>query len=153
MKRVFLSYVSVAGALVIGSSALLAVPADVVRARITGFRELGAAFKAVNDGLRGNEMQSVLIQQSARQIRTAARDQYRWFPQGSGPQPGVKTGAKPEIWSQAPRFRAAQDAFARQADVFFHAANSGTPAAIRAEARKLGGTCKSCHDSFRLSQS
>lgn len=153
MKRVFLSYVSVAGALVIGSSALLAVPADVVRARITGFRELGAAFKAVNDGLRGNEMQSVLIQQSARQIRTAAREQYRWFPQGSGPQSGVKTGAKPEIWSQAPRFRAAQDAFARQADVFFQAANSGTPAAIRAEARKLGGTCKSCHDSFRLSQS
>ncbi|MBV1686246.1 cytochrome c [Novosphingobium sp. G106] len=153
MKRVFLIGLLAAGALVIGSSALLAAPSDVVRARITGLRELGAAFKAVNDGLRGSEMQSVLIQQSARQIRNAARDQYRWFPQGSGPQPGVKTAAKPEIWSQAARFRAAQDAFARQADVFFQAASAGSPAAIRAEARKLGANCKSCHDTFRLPQS
>lgn len=150
MKRVFLNGLLAAGALVIGSSALFAAPSDVVRTRITGLRELGAAFKAVNDGLRGSEMQSVLVQQSARQIRNAARDQYRWFPQGSGLQPGVKTAAKPEIWSQAARFRAAQDAFARQADVFFQAVNAGSPAAIRAEARKLGATCKSCHDTFRF---
>lgn len=153
MERVFLKGLLAAGALAIGSSALLAAPSDLIKTRITGFRELGAAFKAANDGLRGSEMQSVLVQQSARQIRTAARDQYRWFPQGSGPQPGVKTGARPEIWSQAARFRAVQDAFARQADVFFQAANSGSPATIRAEARKLGGTCKTCHDTFRLSES
>lgn len=153
MKRVFRNGLFAAGALAAGVPALQAAPSDIVKARINGFRELGAAFKAVNDGSRGSELQTVLIQQSARQIRNAARDQYRWFPQGSGPQPGVKTAAKPEIWSQAPQFRALQDAFARQADVFFQTANSGSPAAVRAEARKLGGACKSCHDSFRLPQS
>ena len=46
--------------------------ADLVKARIASYRELGAAFKAVNDGLRGSELQTVLLVQSARQIRNAA---------------------------------------------------------------------------------
>ena len=37
-----------------GSAApLLAASADQVRTRVDGLRELGAAFKAINDGLRG----------------------------------------------------------------------------------------------------
>ena len=75
---------------------LLAAPADQLRVRIDGLRELGAAFKAVNDGLRGPEPQTILIQQSARQIRNAANAMPNWFPAGSGPQPGLKTAAKPE---------------------------------------------------------
>lgn len=128
---------------------LLAAPADDVHTRISGLRELGAAFKAVNDGLRGNELQTILIQQSARQIRNAASAQYRWFPAGSGAEAAVKTAAKPEIWSQAARFKAAQDAFSAEAAQFQQVANGGDQAAIAAEARKLGGTCKSCHDTFR----
>jgi cytochrome c556 len=128
---------------------LLAAPADQVRARIDGYRELGAAYKNVNDGLRG-DVQTVLIQQSARQIRNASRAQYSWFPAGTGPQAGVKTAAKPEIWARSAQFKAAQDAFAKQADVFQRTAASGNAAAIRAEARKLGATCKGCHDTFRV---
>lgn len=127
---------------------VLATPADVVATRVAGLRELGAAFKAVNDGLRG-ELQTVLIRQSARQIRTAATQQYGWFPRGSGPQPGVKTAAKPEIWTQGPRFKALQDAFAVRAAAFQVAANGTNAALIRAEARQLGAACKACHDQFR----
>lgn len=122
---------------------------DTVRARIATYRELGAAFKAVNDGLRG-ELQTVMIQQSARQIRNVARQQYTLFPAGSGAQPGVKTAAKPEIWAKPAQFKLAQDAFARQAEAFGKAAASGNAALIRAEARKLGATCKACHDTFRV---
>lgn len=131
------------------ASPLLAAGADSVRARVHGYRELGAAFKAVNDGLRG-EPQTVLIQQSARLIRNSAREQYAWFPTGSDASAGVRTAAKPEIWARPAQFRAAQDAFARQADVFQRAAASGNVATMRAEARKLGGTCKGCHDQFRV---
>lgn len=129
---------------------LLAAPADTVRSRITAYRELGAAFKAVNDGLRGSEVQTIMIQQSARQIRNAARGQYALFPAGSDASTGVKTAAKPEIWTRPAQFRTAQDNFARAADTFFRAASSGDAAAIRAEARKLGGTCKGCHDTFKV---
>jgi len=128
---------------------LLAAPADAIRARIASYRELGAAFKAVNDGLRGSEIQSVLIGQYARQIRNASRAQYQLFPAGTGPQAGVKTHAKPEIWTRPAEFRAAQDAFVKAADSFQAAVNKGNPAAIRTEARKLGGACKGCHDTFR----
>ena len=129
---------------------LLAAPADTVRSRITAYRELGAAFKAVNDGLRGSEVQTIMIQQSARQIRNAARAQYTLFHADSDASTGVKTAAKPEIWTQPAQFRAAQDNFARAADSFFRAASTGDAAAIRAEARKLGGTCKGCHDTFKV---
>lgn len=129
---------------------LLAAPADQVRTRVEGLRELGAAFKAVNDGIRSPTPQTILIQMSARQIRNAATQQYNWFPAGSGPQPGVKTAAKPEIWMQAARFRQLQDGFAGQAVAFQRAAASGNVDAIRAAARSLGGSCKACHDQFRV---
>lgn len=127
---------------------LLAEPATTVKARISAYRELGAAYKGVNDGLRG-EPQTVVVQQYARQIRNYAKAQYGWFPVGSGPQPGVKTLALPAIWAKPAQFKAAQDAFANQAAAFQKAASGGDAAAMRAEARKLGGTCKACHDQFR----
>lgn len=127
---------------------LLAAPADTIRARVAGYRALGAAFKSANDALRSG--QTAPIANAARQIQTAAQQQYHWFPRGSAAAPGVRSHAKAEIWSQGPRFKAAQDAFAAQAAVFQRAAGSGNVALIRGEARKLGATCKGCHDSFRV---
>lgn len=145
-------YPLLAGGLALAALAvpLLAAPADMVRARIEGYRELGAAFKAVNDGLRGSELQTILIQQSARQIRNAARAQYGWFPAGSDASAGVRTAAKPEIWTQGVQFKAKQDAFVAAADSFARVAATGNAAAIRAEARKLGATCKGCHDLYKV---
>lgn len=135
-------------ALVIATTAT-ATPADSVRSRITSLRELGAAFKSINDGLKTDEPQTILIQQSARQIRNAANQLPGWFPVGSGAEAGVKTAAKPEIWSQAARFKASGDAFAREAAKFQAVAATGNAEAMKAQARALGSTCKSCHDSFR----
>jgi cytochrome c556 len=73
-----------------------------------------------------------------------------WFPAGSGPQPGVKTAAKPEIWTKPADFRRAQDAFIAQAAAFQNTANGGDVDAIRAGVRSLGATCKGCHDQFRV---
>lgn len=128
---------------------LFAAPADQVRARIAGFRELGASFKTVNDSLRTPEPQTFLIQIAARQIVGLSRDMPGWFPAGSGLESGAKTKAKAEIWSQAVKFKAAQGAFAKQALVLQAAAQSGLAPAIRAETAKLGKTCKGCHDTFR----
>ncbi len=122
--------------------------ANAVRARIAAYRELGAAFKNAMDSLRG-EPQLIMIRQSAREIKSASQGQYNWFPAGTGPRPPLKTLAKPEIWTRAAEFRAAQDNFARQADAFQAAAASGNAAAIRSAARSLGGACKNCHDTFR----
>lgn len=129
---------------------LLAAPADQARTRIAGYRQLGASFKTVNDGLRAPSPPLAQIQAAARQIRAAAAQQYAWYPAGSGPRAGVKTAAKPEIWTQGARFRQLQDGFTAQATVLQHATDGGNPAAIRAAARSLGASCKACHDQFRI---
>lgn len=134
---------------VAAATPLFAAPADMIRGRISGYRELGAAFKAVNDALRSPTPQTMLIQISARQIANASRAQYSWFPAGSGPETGQKTAARPDIWGQAARFKQAQDNFATEAAAFQRVAQGGNVDQIRAASRKLGGTCKSCHESFR----
>lgn len=138
--------VAVAAACVAGAPAW-AGGADQARARMAGFRQLGAAYKAVTDGVRAGDLAK--IRQGSGQISGAARGMYGWFPRGSGPQAGIKTLVKPDVWTRAGEFRAAQDAFARQAQAFQRVVAGGDINAIRSEARRLGATCKGCHDSFK----
>ncbi|MEO6717715.1 MAG: cytochrome c [Novosphingobium sp.] len=129
---------------------LLAAAANQAPARVAGYRDLGAAFKAFNDALRSPSPQPAILQASVRKIRSAAAQQYGWFPSGSAPRPGLKTAAKPEIWSQPGRFRQSQDAFSAQAAALEPAVASGNLAVMRTAARSLGAACKGCHDQFRF---
>lgn len=129
---------------------VIAGPADTIRARIAGYRALGAAYKNTNDALRSDAPDGVAIRRAAATISTTAHHQYHWFPRGTGAESRQRTKARAEIWTNAPAFRTAQDAFAAQAAIFSRAAAARDMAAIRLEARKLGGTCKQCHDQFRV---
>jgi len=138
-----------AAAVLVGlSGQALGAPADAVRERVAGYKALGETFKRMNDALRRNP-DVAQLRRAAVQISQSARQQYGWFPRGSGPGAGIRTDARPEIWSRRTEFRAAQDRFASQAAALQRATASGDLTAIRSEARKLGGTCKGCHDTFR----
>lgn len=137
-------------ALALVGAPVLAAPADLVRSRVEGYKELGAAFKAANDAIRSGSPTPAVLRKSAAAIVAASKRQYQWFPIGSRPQSGVKTHAKQEIWSDSKTFRDRQDAFARQAAAFQKAASSGDVSVLRSEARKLGASCKACHDQFRV---
>ena len=128
---------------------LAAGAVDTIRARITSYRAMGAAFKVINDTLRTDTPDLRAIRRAVGTINQTARHQYHWFPAGSDATSGQRTKAKAEIWSNPAGFRSAQDAFAAQAVLLNRAARSGNVEAIRAESRKLGGTCKQCHDQFR----
>jgi cytochrome c556 len=128
---------------------LLASAGGTVKSRIANYRQLGAAFKNVSDELKSGSPQMIIIQMSARTIRNASRQQYAWFPRGSGPAPGVKTRAKAAIWTQASDFKAAQDNFAKQAEAFAGVVKGGDVDQIRAAAKRLGGACAPCHRQFR----
>jgi cytochrome c556 len=132
------------------AAAIAATPADAIRSRIAGYRALGAAFKTTNDLVRAGNLASPGLRQAAAQISAAARGQYGWYPAGSGPHSRLKTAARAEIWTRGAEFRAAQDAFARQAAAFERIAASGNQAAIRSGVRQLGASCKGCHDNFRM---
>lgn len=123
---------------------------DPVATRIAGFKALGGAFKKLNDTLKSGAPDKAVMAASAKDIAAARKGIYGWFPAGSGPKPGVKTAAKPEIWSKAADFKAAQDGFAKQADILTKAIAGGNADMISAETKKLGGTCKTCHETFRV---
>ena len=125
-------------------------PGEAAKLRIERYRDTGAAFKSVNDQLKSGTLIKVMLRASAKTISASARDQFNWFPPGSGPEAGVKTKAKPEIWSEADKFREAQLRFQNEADAFSAAVESGDKDAIRKQSQALGKACAGCHDKYRV---
>lgn len=85
-------------------------------------------------------------QANADLVVTLARLPWSAFVQGSDK---GDTGARPEIWSQPDKFKAAaqrlQDATVKLAD----AARTGNPDALKTAFGATSQACKSCHDDFR----
>ena len=74
-----------------------------------------------------------------------------WFPAGSGPESGLETAAKPEIWTNNTEFQEWVEALPVEAEKLQDiVANRGEISEIKAQHKALGETCKGCHDSFRV---
>lgn len=120
-----------------------------VETRKNRYRELGAAFKSINDQAKSGTLIKVMLRTSGRTITAVARDQYQWFPVASGPAAGISTKAKSTIWSDSAGFKLAQGNFQRQADLMAQAIDAGQLDQIQRQAKALGQTCSACHRSFR----
>jgi cytochrome c556 len=59
------------------------------------------------------------------------------------------TKAKPEIWSEADKFKAAAGKMQEEMAKFNTAAKGGNIDAIKAAAGETGKACKGCHDTYR----
>ena len=73
-----------------------------------------------------------------------------WFPEGTGPESGVETEALPVIWENKADFNLKVTALQDAAALLDSAAQTGDIAAIGAAFKTTGGTCKACHDKYRL---
>lgn len=109
---------------------------------------MGAAAKTIRDELKGAHDMGK-IQAAASDIQKVAASMREWFPQGSGTEAGVKTAAKPEIWSDPEGFSVARTRLVEQADKFADAVQSGEVAEIGPAFKALGQACGNCHDKFR----
>lgn len=125
-------------------------PKEAVSARINNYRETGAALKSINDALKTKTAVKFMMRSSARTIANTARDQHKWFPAGSGPESGLKTKAKANIWSDAAGFSAAQAKFQREADLMVKVVETGDTAQMQKQAKALGQTCSACHNKYRV---
>ena len=90
-----------------------------------------------------------MVKIDAAKIAAASQAMPSWFPQGSGPEAGVKTRALPVIWTDAAGFASAQKTFAAQAAKLNTVAASGDMAGAGPEMKALFGACKGCHDKYR----
>ncbi|HEY3696030.1 cytochrome c [Phenylobacterium sp.] len=127
--------------------------ADAVKARQANFKQLGGAFKTINDQLKAGAPDMAAIKAAASRMQALAARAPDWFPAGSGPEAGVKTGAKPEIWSDAAGFATAARGLQAATASLSAAANGGDPAAVRAQVAATGAACKACHDKYRAKSS
>jgi len=123
--------------------------ADPIRARQANYKQMGAAMKGINDQLRDRTPAIVPIRRASRLIAGYAVQLLRWFPPGSGAEAGVRTRARPEIWSDRAGFHRAGADLLVAARTLDAAAARGDLAAIRAAARQVSRACSECHDSYR----
>jgi len=119
-------------------------------ARHDNFKAQGAAFKGVIDELKKDSPDKALIAGNAAKIKASSLALPSWFPKGSGPESGVKTDAKAEVWNDAAGFAAAANRFQGEAAKLQEIAAGGDIAAIKAQVRATGGACKNCHDKYRV---
>jgi cytochrome c556 len=143
----------VAGLVVAAASTAIAQnAASVIQARQAHYKQIGGASKGIHDELGKPAPSVVAIQGFAKQIDALAPQIPSWFPAGSGPEAGVKTQAKPEIWTDAAGFRTVAAAFATEAHHFDDVAQGGNIDAIRAEYTNLGKACFACHSKYRAKE-
>jgi cytochrome c556 len=124
-------------------------PQPIIEGRQAALRDIGGAFKGISDELKAASPSLAAISHYARQIDDLTQQQKFWFPAGTGPEAEIETKARPEIWRSPEEFRQAQSAFSENAHKLVKAAQSGNVAAIQAQWRELGKSCKGCHDKFR----
>ena len=123
---------------------------EVVKARQKGLKALGAAFKTIRDELKGGSPDAAKIREASADIVQAAGAIDKWFPAGTGPDSGVKTDAKPEVWTDSGGFATAREAFVREANKWAQLGNSTDASAWKEGAASLGRSCKGCHDKYRV---
>jgi cytochrome c556 len=138
---------SLAGAVFVDAS-----PADIAasKARQDKMRDMGSAFKAINDELKKSKPDwDNIIQMNADTVQNRSSYLLKWFPKGSGPEAGVKTYALPIIWQKQSDFTKLGNAAAAEAAKLKDVASSKDAAALKVQYVKLGKACKACHDTYR----
>lgn len=121
----------------------------VIESRQSALRDIGEAFKGINDELKKSNPALATIREHARAIDALSKHQTKWFPAGTGQDADVINAAKDEIWERQAEFKAGQTAMSAEAAKLAKVAAGNDIAAIKKQAQSLGRTCKSCHDDFR----
>ena len=121
-----------------------------IKARQKALKSVGGAFKDISDELKADAPDITKIQTAAANIPTLVEGMENWFPEGTGPDSGVETDALPVIWESKEDFQQKTSDMQTAAANLNTVAQGGDAAAIGAAFKETGGTCKACHDKYRL---
>ncbi len=120
-----------------------------VLARQAHMKDLNKAAGGLGAELRKDAPDKTAVAADATAVAGLAKDLPTWFPKGSGPEAGVKTAAKAEVWSDAEGFATAVTKLQGETAKLQQLAAAGDLDAVKAQARAVGGACKGCHDQYR----
>lgn len=136
-----------AGALVLDNG--MSVRAN-IETRQESLKEMGGAMKTISDQLKLESPDVDAIYAASQTIEGHSANIADWFPNGTGPDAGVETEALASIWESPSDFEAAVTRFQNAAAGFEDIAVTRNVDDIRGGLGALGGSCKNCHDQFRL---
>jgi len=105
---------------------------------------IGDNAKELNDKLKAGKPAAVKV--NAQAIALHATRIPELFPQGSTSE---TSKAKEEIWQKWDEFVKSADTLRSEADQLAFTAADGQAEAVGAQAKKVFGACKGCHDNFR----
>lgn len=124
-------------------------PRAVIEARQSALRDIGAAFKGINDELRKSKPALATIRERAQQIDQRWQRHEAWFPEGTGQDADIINAAKDDIWDEPTKFDAARQAMSAELAQLLTVVRGEDLGAIRKQTQTLARTCKGCHDRFR----
>lgn len=119
------------------------LPAGPIRDRHELMEGIGKNAKTIGDAMKSGKFEPV--GPAADAIHTSAGKVLALFPKGSTHE---HSRAKPEIWQQWDKFESGVQALATASAELAAAAKAGS--GVPDAAQKMFGTCKACHDQFRV---
>ncbi|WP_416832127.1 MAG: c-type cytochrome [Erythrobacter sp.] len=124
------------------------VPAE-IKERHDNFEAISDSFKVIRTQLEG-DADMAAIEAAAVDINERAQRISGLFPEGTSVEAGYDTEALATIWEKPEEFEAATQKLIEESAKMVELAKAGDAAAVGEQVKALGGSCKNCHDSFRL---
>ena len=125
-------------------------PAEIIKARQEKLKDLGEQMKTIGGQAKSGTLDRAVMAEAAKKAAAYAKDLPTWFPKGTGPEAGVKTRAKPEIWAQPDDFQAAAEKLPPEAEKLAEVVTNGDTPATFAQLQATGKACQGCHKQFRV---
>lgn len=123
-------------------------PEDAIKYRQSAFTVMGNHMGRIGAMVQGRApYDAKAASESAHIVAVMASLPFSAF--GEGTDKGMPHRAKPEIWKDGAKFKAATDKMVAEAAKLETAAKTGNLDAIKAVFGGVGGSCKACHDDFR----
>ena len=150
MKHLLLAGLAIAGTISVAAAQSRGTPpAETIRMRQANYKQMAAAVKGINDQLHAGSPSLPDIRRHSALLNRRAVQVLNWFPRGTGPEAGVRTRAKPEIWSDPQGFRTAGAHLLVATRALDAAARRGDVDSIRAGFRGVQSACGGCHEGYR----
>ena len=147
--KLLLALVSVA--LTTGTAIAQVKPEDAIKYRQSGYAFMAWNMGRIKQNVEGNFNKDEVVK-AANAIQAIANSGM-----GALYLPGTDKGkgweesrAKPEIWTDKEKMGKVATEFVKEANEMAKVAAGGDAGAVKAQLGKLGGTCKGCHDDFKV---
>jgi cytochrome c556 len=124
-------------------------PAELIRNRQAGYKQMSDSFKVLFAQSKASEPDMAALRTHAANVARIAPLVGGWFPPGTGPETGVPTRAKAELWANAADFRQRSAALVVAARNVNAAVQAGDLNVFRTNFPSLRQACADCHDRYR----